>query len=592
MAKQTRKPSPRLSVPPPGTLAFADGGKVDPDELMRQMTAKYGAPAAGPAQQQAVQQPAPQPQPKAQARPEQQGITTGIVGILKGRQQQIDKAAGFANGGKISGPGTAKSDSISATIRETGEGIRVSNKERIVSAEQDQFLEGVAQAAGYESLDAMLEDGTGKPVGPVVKGGKRAAATGMAPETDPDTDGRRQYSPASGEAFANRGGTGNVAAAIAAPPTLGGAPLARSEPARVLTGPAAGITIDPFGPKPQKLGSGVTDLDLSLSSGQQPTKPGRDASGIITADSAQAAMGSDMQRSAGVFGTIDMKGVNDIMARENKARGEMIDLSIAANGGNGVAILGDGGVEAANAEKANRWALDDLRGEIMRAGTRTERAALGHALNQSIAGQNQQATEAIRQEGIARGQDLGYGAKMAQQGLTARGQELGLQRAQERNEVIARGQDLRAGTAADRTASNEAIAAARITERSAPSLGQQRGNAEIDAARASISGLTPDEIKRKTANFTATGRENPEYDPTLAKAVTLANRRKVGADDDFDQRQQPQQPAGANEHGYDRADVAQRFRSERAMDRHKLGNDTPNGVEVLDASGKVIGHYR
>lgn len=50
---------------------------------------------------------------------------------------------------------------------------------------------------------------------------------------------------------------------------------------------------------------------------------------------------------------------------------------------------------------------------------------------------------------------------------------------------------------------------------------------------------------------------NPEYDPTLAKAVTLANRRKVGADDDFDQRQQPQQPAGANEHGYDRADVAQ-----------------------------------
>ncbi len=582
MATKTRKPSPRLSVPPPGTLAFADGGKIDAEELMRQMTEKYGAPAAGPVPQQSVQQPAPQPQPKAQARPEQQGLSAGIVGILKGRQQQIDKAAGFANGGKISGPGTAKSDSISATIRETGEGIRVSNKERIVSAEQDQFLEGVAQAAGYESLDAMLEDGTGKPVGPVVKGGKRAAADGMAPDDrDP---------------FAYRGApvsNPRVEAAIAAPPTLGGAPLARSEPAGVLTNPvASGITIDPFGPKPQKLGSGVTDLDLSLSSGQQPTKPGRDASGIITADSAQAAMGSDMQRSGGVFGTIDMKGVNDIMARENKARGEMIDLSIAANGGNGVAILGDGGVEAANAEKANRWALDDLRGEIMRAGTRTERAALGHALNQSIAGQNQQATEAIRQEGIARGQDLGYGAKMAQQGLTARGQELGLQRAQERNEVIARGQDLRAGTAADRTASNEAIAAARITERSAPSLGQQRGNAEIDAARARISGLTPDEIKRKTANFTATGRENPEYDPTLAKAVTLANRRKVGADDDFDQRQQPQQPAGANEHGYDRADVAQRFRSERAMDRHKLGNDTPNGVEVLDASGKVIGHYR
>jgi hypothetical protein len=361
----------------------------------------------------------------------------------------------------------------------------------------------------------------------------------------------------------------------------------------VLTNPAVGgISIDPFGPKPEKLGSGLSGIDPEIVSGQSANKPGRDASGIITADSAQAAVGNGMQRSGGVFGGIDMAGVNGIMARENKARGDMIDLSIKANGGNGVAILGDGGVEAANAEKANRWALDDLRGEIKRAGTRTERAALGQALNQSIAGQNQQAVEDSRSATAQRAQDIGYGAKMAAQGLTARGQELGLQRAQERNDVIARGQDMRAGTAADRTASNEAIAAARISERSSPSLGQQRGNAEIDSARARVAGMDAAEIKRRTANFTATGRENPDYDPTLAKAVTLANRRKVGADDEFDQRQQPQQPAGANEHGYDRADVAQRFRSERAMDRHKLGNDTPNGVEVLDVSGKVIGHYR
>ena len=406
--------------------------------------------------------------------------------------------------------------------------------------------------------------------------------------TDPDTDGRRTSSPAAGDAFANRSApTGNAAAAIAAPPTLGGAPLARSEPAGVLTNPAAGgITVNPFGPKPEKLGSGVTGLELSASPGQQPTKPGRDSSGIITADSAQAAVGNDMQRSGGVFGGIDMAGVNGIMARENKARGDMIDLSIKANGGNGVAILGDGGVEAANAEKTNRWALDDLRGEIKRAGTRTERAALGQALNQSIAGQNQQATEAIRQEGVARGQDLGYGAKMAQQGLTARGQELGLQRAQERNEVIARGQDVRAGTAAERTASNEAIAAARITERSGPSLGQQRGNAEIDAARERIAGMDQAEIKRKTANYTATGRENPDFDPTLAKAVSLANRRKVGADDDFDQRQQPQQSAGND------GDVMTRFRADQAMQGHKTGKVTDQGVEVLDSNGRLIGHYR
>lgn len=570
MAKQTRKSSPRLSIPAPGTLAFADGGAVRPetaDELMARMTAKYGAPAAGPVPQQAVQQPAPQPQPKAQARPEQQGITTGIVGILKGRQQQIDKAAGFANGGKISGPGTAKSDSISATIRETGEGIRVSNKERIVSAEQDQFLEGVAQAAGYESLDAMLEDGTGKPVGPVVKGGKRAAADGMAPDDrDP---------------FAYRGApvsNPRVEAAIAAPPTLGGAPLARSEPAGVLTNPvASGITIDPFGPKPQKLGSGVTDLDLSLSSGQQPTKPGRDASGIITADSAQAAMGAGMQRSGGNSGTIDMNGVNDIMARENKARGEMIDLSIAANGGNGVAILGDGGVEAANAEKSARWRQDDLLSQS----SRGNQNAVAAAIHANATGD----AEARRNEIAIRGQDLGYGAKMAAQGLTARGQDISLQRAQERNDVLTRGQDVRAGTAADRTASNEAIAAARITERSGPSLGQQRGNAEIDAARSRVAGMDAAEIKRRTANYTATGRENPDYDPTLAKAVTLANRRKVGADDEFDQRQQAQPPAGTD------GDVMTRFRSDKAMQGYKLGKQSDRGHEVLDGTGNVIGYW-
>lgn len=586
MSKQTRKPSPRLTVPPPGTLAFADGGTVrqeTADELMARMTAKYGAPSAGKVQAEAVQ-PAPQPQPKAQPAPQQQGI----IGILKGRKEAIDKAVnGYAEGGKIKGPGTAKSDSIPASVRETGEGIRVSNKERIVSADQDKFLEGVAKAAGYESLDAMLEDGTGKPVGPTIKAGKVAAEDGLAPATDPDTDGRKTYSPNYGEAFANRGPSpGSIDAALAAPPTLGGTPFARLEPAGTLTGPAGGLTVDPFGPQPEKLGSGLSGIDSAIVRGQSqpPAKAGRDSSGTITAESAQSAMGNDMQRSGGISGGIDMKGVNDILARENKARGELIDLSIAANGGNGIAVLSDGGIEAANAERTARWRQDELLSQSRRG----NQSAVAAAIHANASGD----AEARRNEVAIRGQDLGYGAKMAAQGLTARGQDIGLQRAQERNDVLTRGQDVRASTAADRTASNEAIAAARITERSGPSLGQQRGNAEIDAARSRVAGMDSAEIKRRTANYTATGRENPDYDPTLAKAVTLANRRKIGGDDEFDTRQQPQQPTGTNDHGYDRADVALRFRSERAMDRHKLGKDTPNGVEVLDSSGKVIGHYR
>lgn len=325
------------------------------------------------------------------------------------------------------------------------------------------------------------------------------------------------------------------------------------------------------------LGSGLTGLNLSVPPGQQPTKPGRDSSGTITADSAQSALGKDMQRTGGVFGGIEMAGVNDVMARENKARGDMIDLSIAANGGNGVGILGDGGVEAANAEKTARWRQDDLLEKASR-GNQGAVAAAIHANATSDA-------EAQRNEIAIRGQDLGYGARMAAQGLTARGQDIGLQRAQERNDVLTRGQDLRAGTAADRTASNEAIAAARITERSGPSLGQQRGNAEIDAARSRVAGMDAAEIKRRTANYTATGRENPDYDPTLAKAVTLANRRKVGADDEFDQRQ-PVNPQPGND-----GDAITRFRGDKSMAGYKLGNQTERGHEVLDSTGKVIGHW-
>lgn len=80
-------------------------------------------------------------------------------------------------------------------------------------------------------------------------------------------------------------------AAIAAPPTLGSAPFTRAEPdGGALSGPAGGIVGNPFGPKSEPLGSGLFQIDSSLAPGasgksQQPAKPGRDASGIITADS-------------------------------------------------------------------------------------------------------------------------------------------------------------------------------------------------------------------------------------------------------------------------------------------------------------------
>ena len=95
-------------------------------------------------------------------------------------------------GAKLQGPGTATSDSIDAQIQETGEPIRVANGERILSVDQDRYLSEVAKRMGHPSVDAMLEEGTGKPVGPTIKyvpqktpkasGARRRAANGMAPE--------------------------------------------------------------------------------------------------------------------------------------------------------------------------------------------------------------------------------------------------------------------------------------------------------------------------------------------------------------------------------------------------------------------------
>lgn len=180
---------------------MADGGIVGADGMTEAQRAKRNAAlsslgmSTAPAPVQPAQA-APLPQAPVQQPPVQaQDRPRGIFGIVGGRQQQIDKAAGYAcggkikahaQGGKISGPGTPTSDSIQAVVEDTGEQIRVANKERIVSQAQDQFLESVARQMGFDNLDSMLEAGTGKPVGPTIKGGKRAARYGANGEWIPD----------------------------------------------------------------------------------------------------------------------------------------------------------------------------------------------------------------------------------------------------------------------------------------------------------------------------------------------------------------------------------------------------------------------
>lgn len=167
---------------------FAGGGKPETaDELLKRMSAKYnvggGTPAPTPAPAKLAPQATPAP---AQPAP----TIASAANVLKNRRQQIDEASGYAcggkikahaNGGKISGPGTPTSDSIPAKVNETGEPIAVSTDERILSSAQDAFLEKIAQDLGFPDLDAMLEAGTGKPVGPTIKAGEKGAQNGMAP---------------------------------------------------------------------------------------------------------------------------------------------------------------------------------------------------------------------------------------------------------------------------------------------------------------------------------------------------------------------------------------------------------------------------
>ena len=74
---------------------------------------------------------------------------------------------------------------------------------------------------------------------------------------------------------------------------------------------------------------------------------------------------------------------------------------------------------------------------------------------------------------------------------------------------------------------------------SAITLPQEAGNDEISAARRYLldNNLSTDEIVRRTQEQTATGRDNADYDPYLAKTFNLAMQHKIGDDPGFDEMQ-------------------------------------------------------
>jgi hypothetical protein len=185
------------------------------------------------------------------------------------------------------------------------------------------------------------------------------------------------------------------------------------------------------------------------------------------------------------------------------------------------------------------------------------------------------------------------------------------------------GNDIRA-TSAENVAGIRADAttgAARIRASAAPGLSritpaQQARNDEIDAAREMVSNLSPEEIARRTAKATNTGRENKDFDPNLSRQAGLANRRKIGQDDEFKQQVQPRsnpelfagkplaelteqqlnqfmRATGADGKAKISGElVRRRFSADPAMKGYRLGSLTEGGLhQVLDPTGKHVGNY-
>ena len=338
--------------------------------------------------------------------------------------------------GKISGPGTATSDSIPAKISPTGEDILVANGERIISVEQDQLLERIAQMLGFDTVDAMFEQMTGKPVGPSMKDGMMAAAEG-ASIYDPTYDALKKIPQSAfpntmnaiqsgGDLAKSAADSGNYGAAIGqvGRGAIGGiAGLGKDvmNSAAYILDPAANalktfVTGDSTpinGPSKQSINKPVQATQAeygnegrSVPSPITKTNPGAVVDNNFTAGGRNYVASPIASTEQANLSRVTSPGASPLytninpgqavaglnnqtigsdaeglarMANANRIRGEMLanrDKDIPV-GGYGPGILGDGGVAADNAEKTQRWRND----ELVRQAKNGNQAAIGALLN-------------------------------------------------------------------------------------------------------------------------------------------------------------------------------------------------------------------
>lgn len=93
-------------------MCMADGGTVQkesPEQLMARIAGKYKIASADTPQ-------APQPAPQVEKSPAQRTAGQGIVALLKGRGQQVDRAAGYAVGGTLPNYGDDSKSGLNARL--------------------------------------------------------------------------------------------------------------------------------------------------------------------------------------------------------------------------------------------------------------------------------------------------------------------------------------------------------------------------------------------------------------------------------------------------------------------------------------------
>lgn len=432
---------------------MADGGIVEtPEQLRKRIAEKYGVGSGDQAPTPPVAAPATSQKPQPQQVPEKpSSMLSGLKGILSGRSAQIDKAAGYARGGIVRGKGTPTSDDVPMTVN--GKGVNLSDTEAVLPHAT------VMALGGPEAVEQLIEETNGKPP---VKGGLREGGSYYRGAVDDErtvetlhnglytSDGTSISSIA--DSFKNwqankiadtnariDAGMGKVPAAAAENPLVAGAQFAKKDPfgpekrMSVPGDTTAGggfITGAKPGDMPDSAQGGFTQDGKSYNVNQtsQPgvsrvTAPG--TSPLYTNIKPEDAVAGLKNQMIGGDEASVKEGI-DRQARANKARGEMINNMIAANGGNGIAVLPDSTQSAASSEiqippgmKSPRRVAEFIKGMA--------------AIKAQERGQEIQADTAALQNQTAR---YGY--------------DINAQRAAGHDAVIARGQDLTAANDAER----------------------------------------------------------------------------------------------------------------------------------------------